>query len=399
MINRNFTLLWMGKIISQLGDRFYAIALAWWVLQKTNSASTMGFFMFVSIFPCIVLGFFAGVFVDRWKRRTILIITDVIRGILVLAVSILAMSNTLEVWHVFVISFLLSAAAAFFDPAIQAILPEIVEKEELPRANSANQAVGGVCTVVGPIFGAMAVSIFGMDRVFMANSVSYFVSALFSCFIIAGKEYRDFGESRHIWDDIREGIQFLKDRESILRVFKIIAAAHFFLGSLSVSLPFLAKGLSGNGIRNLGYMEAMLGVGLISGSVFIGFRKKDATAEQRLMPYMLVVGLCFGILSLLQISGISSAYGYLAVMAIYGICIAFASVTWQSLLQNYTPDYMTGRVFSISSLIANVTLPVAYFLFGCLLNFTPIWVVMAGCAGFLAVLCCCFRSPRLVVDP
>jgi MFS family permease len=398
MINRNFTLLWIGKIISQLGDKFYGIALAWWILQKTNSAPVMGAFMFVSLFPSIVLGLYAGAFADRWKRRTILIVTDLVRGFLVLAVSCLALSRTLQVWHIFVISFLLSVTTAFFEPAVQALVPELVDKKELPRANGANQAVGGFCTVAGPAFGAMAVSVFGMGHVFMANSISYFASALLSCFILVGQEYRDFREKTRMWDDIKEGVRFLKGRESILRIYKIIAAAHFFLGSLTVSLPFLAKSLNGSGVRNLGLLESMMGVGLISGSVFIGARKKGTTAEQRLIPYMLVVGICFGVLSILLISGSMPVYGYLAVMAVIGCCIAFASVTWQSLLQNFSPSHMTGRVFSISSLIGNVTLPVAYFLFGLLLSLTPIWVVMAGCGAALAVLCYCFRMPRLAAE-
>jgi MFS transporter, DHA3 family, macrolide efflux protein len=101
MINRNFTLLWLGKIISQLGDKFYAIALAWWILQKTNSPSIMGLFLLTSVLPGILLGFFAGALTDRWKRKTMLVVTDIIRGCLVLIISYMSMNNALEIWHVF----------------------------------------------------------------------------------------------------------------------------------------------------------------------------------------------------------------------------------------------------------------------------------------------------------
>lgn len=131
MINKNFTLIWIGKIISQLGDKFYAIALAWWILQETNSPSIMGVFLFTSVFPGVVLGFFAGAFVDRLKRKNILIISDIIRGSLVLIISILALNKALIISEVFIIGFLLSITTAFFEPAIQAIIPEIVDKEML----------------------------------------------------------------------------------------------------------------------------------------------------------------------------------------------------------------------------------------------------------------------------
>ncbi len=387
LINKNFTLLWIGKIISQLGDKFYGIALAWWILQKTNSALSMGLFMFVSIFPSVILGFLAGALVDRCKRKNILVVTDILRGGLVLIVSCMAMNNTLEVWHVFAIAFCLSIATAFFDPAAQAILPEIVDKDDLTSANGLNQAVGGVCSIAGPLFGAIAVGIFGMGSVFMANSISYFISSLLAGFLVVNKEYRKQGESKRVWKDVCEGIEFLKGRKSITTVIKIVAAAHFFLGSLMVSLPFLAKGLSGDGIKNLGYIEMIMGVGLISGSIFMGARRKTVAFEQVLVSFMAIVGFCFGVISILQVMGVHAVYAYLAVMMVIGICIALASVTWQSLLQNYTPGHMTGRVFSISSLAGNVSLPASYCVFGMLLHLASIWMVMAGCCAGLIVLC------------
>lgn len=104
-INKNFLALWFGKVISQLGDKFYAIALAWWVLQKTNSPGIMGFFLLISVLPGLIFGFFAGAAI--------------------------------------------SFVTAFFDPAIQAIIPQVVPKERLNEANSMSQMVNGICTVLG----------------------------------------------------------------------------------------------------------------------------------------------------------------------------------------------------------------------------------------------------------
>ena len=387
MINRNFTLLWIGKIISQLGDKFYAIALAWWILQKTNSPSIMGLFLFISVFPGVILGFFAGAFVDRWKRKNILILTDIIRGCLVLTISFLAINNSLETWHVFVIAFFLSVAASFFDPAVQAILPEIVEKDKLPKANAMSQMVGGICTVAGPLLGAVLVGLFGIAWVFLANGISYLISALLACFIVMKKDYRNFDEKRYLWKDIMEGIHFLKNQKRILLVLKIIAIAHFFLGSLMVSLPFLAKSLQGNGITNLGVLEMMLGVGMIGASLFLSFVKKSYINEQKLIIAILMLGICFLIISIAEFSGFNMLYGFIAEMCVIGACIACASVFWQWLLQSYTPANMTGRVFSISSLLGNVSLPIAYCIFGILLGFTSILKVMAGCGLCLIILC------------
>ncbi|SDE38281.1 MFS transporter [Sporomusa acidovorans] len=383
MINRNFTFLWLGKIISQLGDKFYAVALAWWILQKTNSPSIMGFFLLASVLPGILLGFFAGALTDRWQRKTMLIVTDIIRGCLVLAISYLSMIDALKIWHVFSIGLGLSLATAFFDPAIQAIIPEIVEKEKLTKANGMSQMVGGICTVAGPLLGALAVSVFGLTLVFFANSISYFVSAFLACFLIIDKVYQEPGEKRSVWKDMHEGVCFIKKQKRIAFVLKIIALAHLFVGSLSVLLPFLANGLEGCGVNNLGYLEAMIGVGLVAGSAFMSVKKKASVDERTLVLFIMTVGFCFIAISVLQFLRIQTVYIYMLIMMVIGTSIAFAAVFWQSLLQNYTPDHMTGRVFSVSTLVGNTSLPLAYGIFGVLLNLSSIYILTAACGACL----------------
>lgn len=389
MINKNFAFLWLGKIISQLGDKFYAIALAWWILQKTNSPSIMGFFLLVSVLPELLFGFFAGALTDRWERKTMLVITDIIRGCLVLTISYLAMVDVLEIWHVFLIGFCLSLTTAFFNPAMLAIIPEIVEKENLTKANGMSQMVGGISTVAGPLLGAIAVNMLGLTWVFLANSISYFIAAFLACFIKINMSFRNSDEKTNIWKEMCEGIRFVKNQKNITLVLIVIALAHFFIGSLTVSLPFLAKGLEGKGVNKLGYLEMMLGVGLFAGSVFMSIKKKSSENVRTLISFMMVVGLCFIVISISQYTRIQTVYIYMLVMMIIGACIALASVFWQSLLQNYTPGYMTGRVFSISTLIANTSLPIAYGIFGILLKLSSIFSLMAACGVCLMVLCFC----------
>lgn len=387
MINKNFALLWIGKIISQLGDKFYAIALAWWILQKTNSPTIMGFFLLVSVLPCILIGFFAGALTDRYNRKNILIVTDIIRGFLVLAISCLSIFNMLEIWHVFLIGFCLSLAAAFFDPAIQAIIPQIVEKEKLVKANGMNQMVGGACTVAGPLLGALAVSILGLAWVFFANSISYFISAFLACFIKVNKIYKKTEKNTGIFKEITQGINYIKNQKQITSVLIIIALAHLFIGSLTVSLPFLAKELYGNGVNNLGYLQMMLGVGLFAGSIFMSIKKKSSANVQTLILFIMAVGLCFIAISISQYLKINTIYIYMSLLAAIGSCIAFASVFWQSLLQYYTPEHMRGRVFSISTMVANFSIPLAYGVFGVLLNFNSISKLMASSGVCLLCIC------------
>lgn len=396
MINRNFKLLWTGRVISQLGDKFYAIALAWWILQRTNSAKIMGFFLFAGVVPGILLGFFTGALSDRVNRKHLMVFTDIIRGSLVLAITGLSYFNLLEVWQVFVAGSLLSAVSAFYDPASQAILPEVVEQKELMRANSMCQMVGGFCTMLGPLLGALFVSLFGMNIIFLANSISFYSSAVITALIsYKSSRLEEKTSNQHILADIRDGMRFICSRKNMVAIMIIIGLAHFFVGSLGVVLPILAKTLSGNGINNLGLLETLMGAGLIIGATLRGIKDRKRPTVRTLSFLMICFGLCLAGIGVLHFLEVYHSIAYLPILLIIGIIIANASVFWQLLLQLDTPAEMSGRVFGISTLIGEASLPIAYGITGVLLGYLSISTIMLGCGACLMIigvgLLLCFR--------
>ncbi len=402
MINYNFKLLWIGKLISQLGDKFYAIALAWWILQKTSSTVSMGLFMFASVVPGIVVGLFSGAISDRWNRKYIMVISDAVRGTLVLMISVLAYLDILRIWQVFVIGISLSVAGAFFDPSSQAMLPDIVRKEDLSKANSMCQMVSGVCSTLGPMLGALTVSLLGTGFVFLMNSISFFAAMILAGFLRYEAACRDTeGAQFHIFRDIGEGLRYIRMRKTLIKVLAVIGAAHFFVGSLSVVLPFLANKLSGIGVNNLGLLEMLLGIGLLVGSVYRRLKKSspgEETTEKGLMRLILFYGICF--------MGISSAFYlritivavYLPILFLIGAIIANAGVFWQLLLQANTPSDKMGRVSGIATLTGNASLPIAYGIAGIALNYIGIALLMLISGLALILLSVLFlRKARLPV--
>jgi DHA3 family macrolide efflux protein-like MFS transporter len=326
-----------------------------------------------SILPGLLLGLFAGALTDRWQRKTMLIITDISRGCLVLIIVYISFQGILQVWHVFLIGISLSLVTAFFDPAVQAIIPEIVASENLTQANGLSQMVSGICTVIGPMLGAVAVSVLGLTWVFLLNGVSYFISALLASFVITNKANYKSNPSPNIWRDMGIGIAFIKICPTIILTLKIIATTHLLMGILTVSLPFLAKGLVGDGVKNLGYLQMMMGVGLIM--------------EQRLIQIIAIIGVCFIVISTGQRYRIDTVIFYMIIMSVIGVCISWAAVFWQSLLQRYTPVELTGRVFSISTLLGNASLPLAYGVFGILLKISSIALLTSISGICLLVFC------------
>ncbi len=389
LINRNFILLWIGRLVSQVGDKFYGIALAWWVLQKTKSPVIMGMLMVTSALPGLLIAPLAGAYIDRWYRKPVIIVADVIRGLFVLTIAFLSVMYRLEVWHVFVTAAIISLGSIFYDPTIQAILPQIVSKEQLPKANSYSQIIGGVSTVLGPVLGAVSVSLFSYAVVFSFNGLSYLVSAACAGFMIIPSICSTEATSRikrKTWDDLQEGIRFLFCQRSILIIIIVIGLTHFFLGGLLVSLPFLAGELAGKGVQNLGYLETMIGLGLILGSLYTGLKAKTTLKDSYLFLFILILGIGNLFIGLLKGLNVATLAPYLLLMMMVGAGVANASIYWQSILQVKTPGILSGRIFSISTMMGNLSLPLAYGLFGFWLKSNSLMILMSISGASLIIL-------------
>src|SRR5215467_6133109 len=124
--HRSFALLWSGQALSRFGDNVYRVALAWWVLQKTGSATVMGTVFVLSYAPMLILALIGGVTVDRFSRVWVMLIADLLRGFLLGMMSVLAFYDRLELWHVFAASVVLGSVEAFFQPAYTAVVPDVI---------------------------------------------------------------------------------------------------------------------------------------------------------------------------------------------------------------------------------------------------------------------------------
>src|SRR5829696_4374518 len=181
--HRPFALLWSGQTISRLGDSLYRIALAWWVLEKTGSATAMGTVLICSFAPMLIFLLLGGVAVDRFPRVQIMLASDLLRGLVALTVALLAAGQVLEIWHIYVASIVFGFVDAFFEPAYVATVPEITPPEALPSANSLTGLSRQITGIIGPSAGAVIVGLGGTPAAFAIDGLSFFLSAACLLFI------------------------------------------------------------------------------------------------------------------------------------------------------------------------------------------------------------------------
>lgn len=237
MRNRYFRLLWMGNLVSWLGDQFYLVALPWLILQLTGSALALGTVMMAAAIPRAALMLIGGVVTDRVSGRRIMIVTAWLRTLLVAALATLLWTSSMRLWNLYVLAFLFGAADAFYAPAAQTLLPSLLKPEQLPAANSVSQSTLQIATLVGPAPAALVVNALGSAWAFFIDAVSFLfiIGALWKLPDPAVSLPRVSRPS--MWTSFREGARYVAADVALRSLLTVAAMINFCtVGPMSVGL-------------------------------------------------------------------------------------------------------------------------------------------------------------------
>ncbi len=383
--NKNLIILIGGQLVSQIGDKLYMLALAYMVLEKTKSPGMMGVVLFCSLFPATVLGAVAGVFIDRHNKKWFIVGADLIRGSIVALVAVAYYYDVLDLQWIILAQILISICSAFFDPAIPAIIPLIVEKKQLAKANSMTQFIQGFSSIIGPALAGIAVIAFGYLFILIFNALSYLISGVVECFLIIHPQISKTIAYSSIKDDLVAGFQYIKVDGKLLMILYVVAIIHFFVGSLEVIFPVIAMELEGNGVENLGYLKMGFGIGMVAtafGTGFYGLKNKE---ESSLFSSLICVGFIFITISIALFYQVLTLPVYLSLFTIFGACILIASISFRTLLQKNVEDEMMGRVFGLVSSIGNISIPIATLVYGALFSYLEYKYLLIG-SGILLII-------------
>ena len=355
--NRSFALLWSGQVISRLGDSLYTIALAWWVLQKTGSATAMGVVLICSTLPFLLFLLFGGVAGDRLPRLRLMLSSDLIRGGVVMLVAFLSYQQWLQLWQIFVLSALFGIVDAFFSPASAALLPDLVSAEILPSANSLSSISAQGAQFVGPAMGALMIALGGTSLAFALDGVSFVISA--AC-VLALPQVEALPSTTEkevgVVQDIREGISTVLDSPWLWVTLVIASVSTIFLvGPSEAALPLLVKDRFGNQVGLFALFTTLSAIGSISAAFWLGHfkqlrRRGPLTYGAWLLAslMLLVMGLPIGVV------GVSLAF------FIQGAALTALGLAWMNTLQEFVPSDLLGRVVSIDLLVSTGLLPIGY---------------------------------------
>ena len=338
--NRNFSLLWTAQLISTMGSALTSIAASIYVFRQTGSALSVGLMLMATAAPSLLVGLFAGVFVDRYDRKKIMITADILRAVLIALIPVLVPINV--IW-LYVIVMLTSAIGQFFDPAHESVLPEVASDDELAAANSLIAISSFGSTAVGFAAAGLIASAANINWAFYLDTVSFLFSAL-CVFLIQIRPIRPEEETSvaMVIQNLRAGVRQVTSKPILRSLFSVQAIVLVAFGlSNALLLPFAIRALGASEFE-YGLQEGLTSVGFVIGSLLMAKLFDRLSEGAWLAVSYLAMGLAGVIYSFLYSIPLA-----ILVITISGFFNAPSSIGRRLIVQRNTPREMLGRVSSV----------------------------------------------------
>ncbi len=401
--SRPFAILWAGQTISAFGNGVFLTALAWQVVLLTHSATALGIILIAQSIPLLIFLLIGGIAADRLPRRLVLFWSDMGRAIVVLLITILSWTNTLQLWHLVVLGLSFGVVGAFFGTPFQAIPPQLVAADDLASANALTQLSGQTGNLLGPVLGAACVALGSPATAFGFDGLTFVISAISLFFVRISAQMVQHEQEKHalstdvssselsaskakyrrtgirkIGADLNEGLRYILDSPWLLMTIIVLAIGSLgSSGPLAVALPKLIHDAYQQGVWLFGAVGTSIGIGWIASTFFVGqvhFKWPGRTA----FLMRSVASFAFIFLGL-PLPHASEPYIAITVGILFGFGTGTLQTIWVTLLHKLVPNDKLGRVSSIDLLGSLCLLPISYLIAGILTDHIgPSWVFIAG---------------------
>jgi MFS family permease len=344
--HRDFTLVWLAGLISMLGDRAMLIALQYYVYVQTGSTLAMAVMFTAFYAPMLLFGSVAGVFVDRWSRKRVMVVTNLAQGSAILA--LLLAHGAAATWIPYVVVFITMSMEAFFAPAEAAIIPSLVPEDNLVSANGLNALIDNIARLAGPPIGGILIAWLGLGSVAVVDSVTFVGAAILIVFVRAPGRTETLDEAAagaastwvETWRDWREGLAVLGTNRGIAAVV-LVAVITSFGGTMFDPLiaPWVRSVVHGNATV-LGSISTAGALGGMLGGILLGqFGRGIAPNRLFAAGCILTAGL-LGVMYSVTILPVIIALSFVKSVPLVG-----SGAGLQTLLQTRVPDQYRGRIY------------------------------------------------------
>lgn len=351
--HKNFSYFWWGQLVSTIGSMMQVTALSWYVYKISGSPFLLGLMGVFEFGPVLVLSLFAGVLIERFPKKKILLFTQILFLVQSLILAILVWMGSTDYWLFAMLALVAGIGNSIDQPTRQAYFVELVGKADLPNAISLNSTTFNLAKIVGPAISGIIMKYVGVAECFFINAIS-FIPVIYGITLITieGKSLRKDLEKK-IFSEIKTGIQYTLQNTKILPTFLIMAVVCTFSFNSNVILPVFAKDVLLGDESTYSLLMSVLGLGSLLGALFMASVGKDIPSKY----FLVLVGLSMGILQMLTLIPLNSTTYIVIILIVFGFLSLCFLNRANARIQLNTDDNYRGRVMSIYVLINTGSTP------------------------------------------
>lgn len=341
---RVFAIIWTGQFLSILTSSIVNFAIVLWLSLETGSAEVLAFATMAALLPQSVLGLFTGIFIDRWKRKRVMIMADSFIAFCTLILAVLFYFDLAKISHIYVLLALRSVGSAFHMPAMQASVPLLAPKSELMRIAGINQVIQSVCNIAGPALAGLFITMMKMTNILLLDVAGAAFACLSLCFVfIPDPSHEERNSELHLWREAKEAIMEVRNQYGLSWLFLLSILATFVIMPVSVLFPLMTLNhFTGNAFQ-VSLVEVSWGGGALLAGALLGLKKYRWNEILLINGMYIALGLTFLFSGLLPVSG----FIWFAVLtALGGVCGSLYFATFTTVIQSRIDPGVMGRVFS-----------------------------------------------------
>lgn len=341
---RVFAIIWTGQFLSILTSSIVNFAIVLWLSLETGSAEVLAFATMAALLPQSVLGLFTGIFIDRWKRKRVMIMADSFIAFCTLILAVLFYFDLAKISHIYVLLALRSVGSAFHMPAMQASVPLLAPKSELMRIAGINQVIQSVCNIAGPALAGLFITMMKMTNILLLDVAGAAFACLSLCFVfIPDPSHGERNSELHLWREAKEAIMEVRNQYGLSWLFLLSILATFVIMPVSVLFPLMTLNHFAGNAFQVSLVEVSWGGGALLAGALLGLKKYRWNEILLINGMYIALGLTFLFSGLLPVSG----FIWFAVLtALGGVCGSLYFATFTTVIQSRIDPGVMGRVFS-----------------------------------------------------
>lgn len=372
-----------GQTISLFGSSLVQYAITWHILLETQSGIIMTLSILCGILPTFLISFFAGVWADRYSRKMLIIISDSAIALTTLALAVLFLTGHNYLWLLFVALAVRALGTGVQTPAVNAVLPQIVPKENLPRVNGLIQSIQSITMLLSPMLSGGLLSFASIEIIFFIDVVTAFVAVMLLLFFLKiplhAKALQN--EKTGYFEDLKIGLRYINGHKFIKYFFVFFAFFSVLIAPVAFLTPLQVTRNFGDEVWRLSALEISFSLGMIIGgliyAVWGGFKNKIR---------MIAVTGIINSLFIAALGIVTNFWVYIAFMVLNGVTMPFFNTSSMVLIQQKTEGDFLGRVFGVMNMISSFLMPVGMLVFGPLADVIKIEWMLLGSGALIMLL-------------